>query len=999
MCKKCICLISLVFLLSMTVGAFAADVQWDNSGGDRLWRTATNWSNNAVPTSADKAAIRNASVLGPIIDSSTTAVVAQVVLGDWSSTYDTLDMTGGSLTTSSWFVIGYGPTTNHGIFNISGGTVNCPSTLYVGNTGTAIGTLNMTGGSITATTFGIAQATGSTGNVYLDGGTISCGTFSITTSGGRMDITLGTLIVDGDATAAINGYISNGWLTGFGGSGTLNVDYNVRNPGKTTVTAQSPEKASYPTPANGATGISINADLSWIAGIYATSHDVYFGTDSTPDSTEFKGNQTGVTYDPGTLALNTTYYWRIDEVNSTNPASPWIGDVWSFTTQTGTATLKKGPYLIYPGNNTQMTVLWQLSASETCSIAWGTDTSYSTGSASVPVYGTDYQYKYNITGLTPGVKYYYKVTVGAGITTGSFQAAPAANATDVKFFMYGDTRTNGNSNNSLCAQMISTYTADPAYQTMLLHAGDWVNADAEVDWTSQWYNYTWTSLMAAPANMAFMGTIGNHEGSGSCPVFEKYRPFPFVAPPADYFSFDYGPLHVAVVDQYTTYTSGSTQYNWLVSDLSASTKPWKIIVLHQPGWSCRGGHDNDTTVQTVIQPLCLTYGVQIVLAGHNHYYSRAVVSGVQHLTHGGGGAPLYTPQAGQPNIVTYTQSLAVSKVEISGNTLTCTTINSSGAVIDTFNLGGTLPLPGKATSPSPANGATNVATNATLSWTAGSDATSHDVYFGTTSPGTFKGNQTATTYNPGTLALSTTYYWRIDEKNATGTTTGDVWSFTTTSIVAAPTFVAAGAVATNTAAITPALPAGIAANDILLLFLETANQAISISNQNGGTWTEVTNSPQGTGATRLTVFWSRYNGTQGVPTASDSGDHQTGRIIAIRGATTSGNPWDVTAGGVESTSDTSGSIPGATTTVANTLVVAAIATDLPDATGTANFSAWTNANLTSVTERTDNTSKSGNGGGLGIATGVKATAGAYGNTTVTAATSAVKGMMSIALKP
>jgi len=220
-----------------------------------------------------------------------------------------------------------------------------------------------------------------------------------------------------------------------------------------------------------------------------------------------------------------------------------------------------------------------------------------------------------------------------------------------------------------------------------------------------------------------------------------------------------------------------------------------------------------------------------------------------------------------------------------------------------------------------------------------------------------------------------------------------------------PTFVAAGAVASNAAAITPALPAGIASNDILLLCLETANQAISISNQNGGTWTEVTNSPQGTGtaaassATRLTVFWSRYNGTQGAPTTSDSGNHQLGRIIAIRGVVTSGNPWDVTAGGTESTADTSGAIPGATTTVANTLVVAAIATALPDASGTANFSAWANSDLTSVAEQTDNTVTAGNGGGLGLATGGRATAGAYGNTTVTCATSSTKAMMSLALKP
>ena len=85
----------------------------------------------------------------------------------------------------------------------------------------------------------------------------------------------------------------------------------------------------------------------------------------------------------------------------------------------------------------------------------------------------------------------------------------------------------------------------------------------------------------------------------------------------------------------------------------------------------------------------------------------------------------------------------------------------------------------KAANPIPANGATHIKIKPTLSWTAGIDTTSHDVYFGTTNPGTFRGNQTATDFNPGTLAENTTYYWRIDEHNASGTITGDVWSFTT----------------------------------------------------------------------------------------------------------------------------------------------------------------------------------------------------------------------------
>jgi len=59
------------------------------------------------------------------------------------------------------------------------------------------------------------------------------------------------------------------------------------------------------------------------------------------------------------------------------------------------------------------------------------------------------------------------------------------------------------------------------------------------------------------------------------------------------------------------------------------------------------------------------------------------------------------------------------------------------------------------------------------------------VYFGTTSPGDSQGNQSFTTFDPGTMANDTTYYWRIDEVNTGGTTTGVVWSFTTESPTAA----------------------------------------------------------------------------------------------------------------------------------------------------------------------------------------------------------------------
>jgi len=88
-------------------------------------------------------------------------------------------------------------------------------------------------------------------------------------------------------------------------------------------------------------------------------------------------------------------------------------------------------------------------------------------------------------------------------------------------------------------------------------------------------------------------------------------------------------------------------------------------------------------------------------------------------------------------------------------------------------------LPGRASNPYPADSATNVNINVVLSWTPGAGATLHDIYFGMQSPGTFQRNQTEITFVPGTLRSRTKYYWRIDEVNSDGKTTGTVWSFTT----------------------------------------------------------------------------------------------------------------------------------------------------------------------------------------------------------------------------
>ncbi len=87
-----------------------------------------------------------------------------------------------------------------------------------------------------------------------------------------------------------------------------------------------------PSPANSAVDVTQTPILTWTPGIFGASHEVYFGTDASSLELKSSGNLGSESYEPGLLEWNTTYYWRVDEANSTNADSPWTGPVWSFAT-------------------------------------------------------------------------------------------------------------------------------------------------------------------------------------------------------------------------------------------------------------------------------------------------------------------------------------------------------------------------------------------------------------------------------------------------------------------------------------------------------------------------------------------------------------------------------------------------------------------------------------------------------------------------------------------
>jgi hypothetical protein len=154
----------------------------------------------------------------------------------------------------------------------------------------------------------------------------------------------------------------------------------------------------------------------------------------------------------------------------------------------------KNPYLVFTENSDEMKVTWQLTTQLDCEIKWGIDTLCTLGNAITQEFNNSHQHEYIISGLNPGVKYYYKVLLNDESHTGSFYSAPEENQTSLKFISYGDTRSNPGIHDIVAAGVVDDFTEDELFQTFLLSVGDLVNnGDSEEDWDNQFFSASFSN--------------------------------------------------------------------------------------------------------------------------------------------------------------------------------------------------------------------------------------------------------------------------------------------------------------------------------------------------------------------------------------------------------------------------------------------------------------------------------------------------------------------------
>lgn len=512
-----------------------------------------------------------------------------------------------------------------------------------------------------------------------------------------------------------------------------------------------------PSPASGTQFNATSGELSWVAGGYAVSHDVYLGTNiddviaGTGDT--FIGNQVETTLSVADLSPDMTYYWRIDAINDDNPDSPWIGDIWSFTIPPAIA------YNPSPADGAKFTgpavvLSWTAGVNATEHTVYIGDDFAAVSDATGGTPQAETTYDAGV--LEKGTMYYWRVDESDGAATlkgdvWSFETPPVIEIVDPNLVAWYKMDNEGFGLavvDSSGYDHHGTLRGDPQWVAGLAGgaieldgSGDYVNIDGftginadRTDPDNPFQKaFTVTCWINTTSGEGSLVCWGSSNGAGVGGQYQNFR-------------INGGSLRAE-------HGNGNYRGNTRVHDgewhhvvmavaEGANLQPpnTQLYVDGQP--DTRRASGNDQNIWNLTEDADVGIGVR---ASH--------------------GDRLFTGLFDEVRI--YDKQLSEDEVKLD--------MRIDAAL---------------AWDPQPANGGDTAIWTA-LSWQAGDGAVEHDVYFGTDADavsaadasdttGIYVGRQAETMIVPAGLEWTTTYYWRVDEIDADGAiTTGLLWKFTT----------------------------------------------------------------------------------------------------------------------------------------------------------------------------------------------------------------------------
>jgi hypothetical protein len=244
-------------------------------------------------------------------------------------------------------------------------------------------------------------------------------------------------------------------------------------------------------------------------------------------------------------------------------------------------------------------------------------------------------------------------------------------AGSVRFAIIGDSGTGGKEQQQLADVMFQYHRAF-SFEFVLMLGDNLYGGESARDYAKKFENI-YQKLLGA--GIKFYATLGNHDNSNQ----RFYKQFNMDG--KEYYSFKkdnarFFSLNSNYLDQ--------RQIKWLEGELQGSGSEWKICFFHHPPYSSGKQHGSDKQLRQVLEPLFLKYGVNVIFAGHEHFYERIKPqNGIYYFISGAGGKlrPGDVRASGLTE-KSFDQDLHFMLVEITGDEMHFQVISRAGKTID-----------------------------------------------------------------------------------------------------------------------------------------------------------------------------------------------------------------------------------------------------------------------------------------------------------------------------
>ncbi len=231
----------------------------------------------------------------------------------------------------------------------------------------------------------------------------------------------------------------------------------------------------------------------------------------------------------------------------------------------------------------------------------------------------NYMHKATVSGLTAGTAYTYTITAGAATFDGAFATDDGDDV--VNFIVGGDVQAS-----SLEAFEVGQKVMEKAYEffpeaEFYATLGDYTNDSTNEEWDlyAQAFDGVNTQTTHVPV-------VGNHDSNSGWfnAMFNLDTTESVTTNNGVNYSFDYGNVHVAVVNTNDMIAISNSQLNWLRNDMNSTDADWKVVLMHKSPYSL--GKDikwpDACYLQESLAAVCDETNVDLVMSGHDHMYLR-----------------------------------------------------------------------------------------------------------------------------------------------------------------------------------------------------------------------------------------------------------------------------------------------------------------------------------------------------------------------------------------